>query len=62
MNEWLSKLLKTPVFWRAVFMGAMTLWALTITLFAVGFSAYPVGWLLLLVVAAWAWYAGRRIN
>ncbi|MDE0153626.1 MAG: hypothetical protein OXN23_07235 [Gammaproteobacteria bacterium] len=46
--------------WRIVFVALVLAWCTTIGLFLSGVLTYPVGWLVLMALAGWAWYKMRE--
>ena len=46
--------------WRIAFVALVVAWCTTIGLFLSGVLTYPVGWLVLMALAGWAWYKMRE--
>lgn len=46
--------------WQIVFVVLVAAWCTTIGLFLSGVLTYPVGWLVLMALAGWAWYKMRE--
>jgi len=54
--------LDDPKILRTVFAVVLAFWVATLVLFFSDRIAYPYGWLLLPVLAGWAWYKLRQIE